>query len=136
MDVAFVTDAPKFVAGMLTALSAMVQLELPHVNVLTKCDLLDSEDTLNEILDTDPGRLMADCKTYMPKRYRRLNEAICSLLEEYSLISFVPLNIDDDESIQLVAQVTDSTIQYGEDLEPKADFDLNDTAPEAAVPNV
>ena len=30
---------PKFIAGCMTALSAMVQLELPHVNVLTKMDL-------------------------------------------------------------------------------------------------
>jgi hypothetical protein len=30
---------PKFVAGTLSALSAMVQLELPHINVLTKVDM-------------------------------------------------------------------------------------------------
>jgi hypothetical protein len=38
LDSQFVAEMPKFVAGCLSALSAMVQLELPHVNVLTKVD--------------------------------------------------------------------------------------------------
>lgn len=41
VDATFVTDASKLIAGNLVALSAMVHLELPHVNVLTKCDLVD-----------------------------------------------------------------------------------------------
>lgn len=44
LDVQFASDGPKFVAGALQALSAMVQLELPHVNLLTKVDLL-AEDS-------------------------------------------------------------------------------------------
>jgi hypothetical protein len=39
MDSQFVSDTPKFVAGCLSALSSMVQLELPHINLLTKMDL-------------------------------------------------------------------------------------------------
>lgn len=39
LDSQFAAEPPKFVAGCLQALSAMVQLELPHVNVLTKVDL-------------------------------------------------------------------------------------------------
>lgn len=39
LDVQFVAEMPKFIAGSMSALSAMVQLELPHVNVLTKMDL-------------------------------------------------------------------------------------------------
>lgn len=39
LDSQFIAEMPKFVAGCLSALSAMVQLELPHVNVLTKVDL-------------------------------------------------------------------------------------------------
>ncbi len=40
LDAQFASDGAKFVAGALQALSAMVQLELPHINVLTKVDLL------------------------------------------------------------------------------------------------
>ena len=31
--------AAKFLSGVLSALSAMIQLEIPHINVLTKMDL-------------------------------------------------------------------------------------------------
>ena len=32
--------APKFFSGVLTAMSAMIQLEIPHVNILSKMDLV------------------------------------------------------------------------------------------------
>lgn len=32
-------------------------------------------------------------------RFRRLNAAVASLLDEYSLVSFTPLDISDEESI-------------------------------------
>jgi hypothetical protein len=37
------TDASKFVAGSLQALSTMMSLEVPHVNLLTKVDLLQDK---------------------------------------------------------------------------------------------
>lgn len=43
LDSQFVAEMPKFVAGTLSALSAMVQLELPHINVLTKVDLIKNK---------------------------------------------------------------------------------------------
>jgi hypothetical protein len=43
LDSHFMTDAAKFIAGSLQALSAMVKLELPHINVLTKMDLLQDK---------------------------------------------------------------------------------------------
>lgn len=39
LDSQFAAEMPKFIAGCMSALSAMVQLELPHVNVFTKMDL-------------------------------------------------------------------------------------------------
>lgn len=43
LDSQFLIETTKFFAGALTALSAMVTLELPHVNVLSKMDLLDKK---------------------------------------------------------------------------------------------
>jgi GPN-loop GTPase len=40
LDSHFVTDSSKFIAGCFQAMSAMVTLEIPHVNVLTKVDLM------------------------------------------------------------------------------------------------
>ena len=44
IDSQFLIEASKFVSGVLTALSTMVNLETPHVNVMTKLDLLSKKD--------------------------------------------------------------------------------------------
>ena len=43
LDSQFLVDTSKFFAGSMTALSTMVTLELPHVNILSKMDLLDKK---------------------------------------------------------------------------------------------
>ena len=43
VDSQFMIEASKFVSGVLTALSTMVNLEIPHVNVMTKLDLLSKK---------------------------------------------------------------------------------------------
>lgn len=52
-------------------------------------------------------------------KFRRLNAAVASLLDEYSLVSFVPLDISDEDSIGEVLLQVDMAIQYGEDAEVK-----------------
>ena len=43
LDSQFLIDAAKFISGVMVALSAMVTLELPHVSILSKMDLLDKK---------------------------------------------------------------------------------------------
>lgn len=40
IDSQFMVEPSKFVSGLLSALSAMVTLEITHVNVMTKLDIL------------------------------------------------------------------------------------------------
>jgi 50S ribosomal subunit-associated GTPase HflX len=47
-DAHAVTDASKYIAAVLLALRAMLQLEMPHINVLSKIDLLGSFENLRE----------------------------------------------------------------------------------------
>lgn len=44
---------------------------------------------------------------------------MASLLDEYSLVSFVPLDISDEESIGEVLLQIDMATQYGEDADVK-----------------
>ena len=44
LDSQFLIESSKFISGVLTALSTMVNLETPHVNVMTKLDLLSKKD--------------------------------------------------------------------------------------------
>ena len=43
LDSQFLIDAAKFFSGILAAMSTMVMLEISHVNVLSKIDLLDKQ---------------------------------------------------------------------------------------------
>lgn len=44
----FMVDVTKFISGCMASLSAMVQLELPHVNILSKMDLVTNKKDLEE----------------------------------------------------------------------------------------
>ena len=119
VDATFVTDASKFIAGNLIALSAMVQLELPHVNVLTKCDLAPNKDDLERFLSPSGDALAAELAAGASPRHRRLNEALCKLLDDYDMVTFLPLDITDEDSVANVLMQVDNAIQFGEDAEPR-----------------
>lgn len=130
IDINFIEDAPKFLSGALAALTAMVNLELPHINVLTKCDLLPEEAEVDKFLEADTEAIVSDLKSSMHPRYKHLNEAMGQLLDEFGLVSFVTLNRDDEDSIELCLAHVNHCIQYGENLEPSGKFDMADVDPD------
>ncbi|KAK2351115.1 GPN-loop GTPase QQT1 [Trifolium repens] len=78
LDSQFMVDVTKFISGCMASLSAMVQLELPHVS-------------------------------------------------SYSMVSFIPLDLRKEKSIQYVLAQIDNCIQFGEDADVKVkDFDPED----------
>lgn len=129
VDVQFMVDGAKFLSGTMAALSVMVNLELPHLNVLSKMDLLSkgAKKQLERFLEPDPHSLLGDLENTSSKwytRHRQLSEAVGRLIEDYSLVRFYPLNIKDEESISDILMTIDNIIQYGEDADVKVkDFD-------------
>lgn len=59
------------------------------------------------------------------RKHRRLSEAIGNLIEDFSLVRFTPLNIEDEENVADLLLTIDNIIQYGEDCDVKVreDFD-------------
>ena len=57
------------------------------------------------------------------QRHQRLTNAIGTILEDYSLIRYAPLNIKDEESLENLLLMIDNTMQYGEDLDVKGAYD-------------
>lgn len=151
----------------------MVRLELPHVNVLSKVDLIESGGRLAfglgfytdlsdlrdllPYLDARPADPDAEAEEedeggeeaamelaggsqedssvggvggvgggagrgggmgmgmgggVFGRRYRRLNEALCELIEDFSLVNFQTLNIQDAEAVQRVLAVVDKANGY------------------------
>ncbi|KAI9497022.1 GPN-loop GTPase [Zychaea mexicana] len=164
----FIEDKAKYFSGVLSAMSAMVNMEISHVNVMTKMDLVegdygnakkDSDDEdgadgsdddkkkrrrrrrrrmdnaltnreLERYLDPDPlliaeeaGAIEQDQASNNANsrsfKFQALNQAIVQLIDDYSMVSFIPLNITDEDSVEYVLSTIDNAMQYGEDLEPK-----------------
>lgn len=118
VDSLFIAEPAKFMSGVLASLSAMIQLEIPHVNVLTKADLAPEED-IEQFLDPSSGHLLETLAESTNPQFRPLSRAICDILTDYSMVVFVPLNINDEDSIETVMRTVDHAINYGDDLEPK-----------------
>ncbi|EKX72983.1 ATP binding protein family member protein [Theileria equi strain WA] len=170
LDVSFMTDPSKLISGSLAGLAAMVNLEMPHINILSKCDLLYDADTTGNInlkpfadvtsstfglskhhlnfqksimsgedcedmnygtlctsINKSADDLVEALDAHLPPTYRRLNTAFASLLEDFDLVGFLPLNINDELSLEQILVATDVALQYGEEAEPSAKFDLSDT---------
>ncbi|KAM6423427.1 GPN-loop GTPase 3 [Liasis olivaceus] len=122
VDSQFMVESFKFISGAMAALSAMVSLEIPQINVMTKMDLL-SKKAKNEIekyLDPDMYSVLEDSTDLLKsRRFKKLTKAICGLIDDYSMVRFLPLDRSNEESVNIVLQHIDFAIQYGEDLEFK-----------------
>jgi hypothetical protein len=117
MDCQFITDEGKYFGGVLTSLSVMCQLEIAHINVLSKMDLLGEEaasETISRYLEADTSLSTFSLQS---GKYARLTEAIVKLIEDYTMVSFIPLNIADEDSVEAVLSQVDVALQWGEDEE-------------------
>lgn len=121
LDAQFTQDASKYIAGCLSALSSMVQLEIPHVNVLTKMDLVGENASHQEfgLVIPDEASLVRSLDGSTDPKFHKLNAAVSGLLEDYSMVAFVPLDIGDEESIEMCMMQLDTAVQYGEDQDVK-----------------
>merc|ERR1711865_168001 len=104
----------------------MVGLELPHINVLTKVDLIantSAEDDLERFLEPNLEyflhQLASETKSAPEHPWARLNMTLIEMMQQWSMVVYVPLNPLDQDSVQLVMDHVDNAIQWGEDQEPK-----------------
>mmetsp|Transcript_27413 Transcript_27413/g.52206 ORF Transcript_27413/g.52206 Transcript_27413/m.52206 type:complete len:307 (-) Transcript_27413:283-1203(-) len=111
------TDPPKYLSALLLSLSTMLHLELPHINVMSKIDLIDRYGELAFNLDfymdvQDLSYLvkyMEHSGGMMSKRFKKLTAGLCELVEDFSLVSFHPLNIQDKESVEKLVALVDKS---------------------------
>lgn len=132
LDSQFMIDIDKFIAGSMTALSTLMVLECSAVCVLSKMDLLKDDDRENveHILETEFSKLLEEIPpSGFSKNHRMLTERIANIMDSYSMVSFIPLNLEDEDSIADLLLQVDNAIQYGEDL------DVKDRIPEDVDPD-
>eukprot|EP00375_Theileria_parva_P000602 XP_763272.1 hypothetical protein [Theileria parva strain Muguga] len=134
LDVSFMNDPAKLISGSLAGLAAMFQ-KLHISNPISNpddpefdpdSDKMDYSE-FYEVVNKSSNDLIDSLDKHLPKTYRRLNVAFASLLEDFDLVSFMPLNINDEECLEQLLVATDVALQFGEEAEPSAKFDLSDT---------
>lgn len=119
IDAHFMVDPSKFVAGALLCLSTMIALEIPQVNVISKADLVDKEE-LEQVLDMDSAAMVARMGHLATHgRLQPLTRTIASVVDDYTLVGFLPLDPNEEDSWDAILAQADMALQYGEDLEPR-----------------
>lgn len=48
LDSTFITDDTKFISGVLITLASMLNLSLPHLTILSKCDLIEDKSLIEK----------------------------------------------------------------------------------------
>lgn len=112
-----ILDPSRYVSLLLLSLRAMLHLELPHINVLSKIDLLGpaSEGQLPFDLDFYTHPNPDELRQYLDnhtttvgrRRYESLNQRITEIVEDFSLVGFETLAVEDKESMWRLVRTVD-----------------------------
>jgi len=143
LESTFMVDRAKYFAGTLSAMSAMIMLEVPHVNILSKMDLIKGSiprkqlkrfiDPDASLLDDDPtdsksaiqsaqdaGSDPSTAESVMAGgSFKRLNRAVAQLIDDFSMVSFLQLDVQDEDSVGGILSYIDDAIQFHEAQEPR-----------------
>jgi GTPase SAR1 family protein len=136
LESTFVIDKAKFFAGTLSAMSAMLMMEMPHVNILSKMDQVRdmvSRRELKRFTNVDVQLLqdqqeddltasanpMATESLMSGGSFKQLNRAVGQLIDDFSMVSFLQLDVQDEDSVAAIVSHIDDAIQYHEAQEPR-----------------
>lgn len=118
IDSHYCTDPGKFISVLITTLNMMLHIEMPHVNLLSKIDLIEQYgklafniDYFTDVLDLNYLIEQLDSDKIYHK-YMNLNKIICDIVEDFSLVHFLPLNIQNKKNILFILQQIDSANGY------------------------
>jgi hypothetical protein len=124
-------DRAKFFAGVLSAMSCMLSLGISMLCLMSKMDLVkDAKGRIGRevgrYLDPDPNLVEEDVHAQTNPKFHGLNRAVAGLIEDQNIVSFLPLDVTDEDSVNTVLSHIDNMMQYGEDEEPKVPKDMDE----------
>ena len=123
LDCTFLQEQSKFISGNVLSLATMIQMELPHLTVMTKCDLISKSKILQDIEEgLEPEELVKELNPFFGKKMNKLNKLLTNFVKDYSLVDFNTLNVNDEESINAVLYNADTILQYLESQDPRDDI--------------
>ncbi|KAJ5194620.1 uncharacterized protein N7498_008058 [Penicillium cinerascens] len=110
-----------YISALLLSLRAMLQLDLPHLNVLTKIDNLSNYadlpfnlDFYTEVQDLSYllPHLEAESSRLANTKFGALNQTIIDLVEEFGLVAFETLAVEDKKSMMNLLRAIDRASGY------------------------
>lgn len=113
------SDPGKYLSSLVICTTTMLQLSLPHINIMTKIDQMKKYshkldfniDFYTEVLDLNYLLDKLDEDPYTSK-YKKLNAALISLIEDNNLVSFLPLDINNDTLLMQIKNSIDKANGY------------------------
>jgi len=111
------TEPSKYLSSVIVSLSTMLHLGLPHVNVLSKVDMLEQfgELEFQPQYFLKPASLHHLAEAVAPSMHPKFTKAtfdLCEILEDYSIVNFAPLAVEDVESMTYVIKLADKANGY------------------------
>lgn len=112
------SDISKYIGLCMNSLTTMIHLELPHLNILSKVDIIEKHGKTRFNLDfyCDAANLEylleTDVESPFFAKYRKLTQSIMGVISDYSLVTFYPLNISKPEDIYKILQMADKANGY------------------------
>ncbi|WOO81351.1 GPN-loop GTPase 3 [Vanrija pseudolonga] len=127
----FMQDKAKYFAGVLSAMSCMLSLGISMLCLMSKMDLVKDDKgrvrrEVGRYLDPDPNLLLEDVNSQTNPKFHSLNKAVVSLIEDQNIVSFLPLDVSAEDSVNTILSHIDNMMQYGEDEEPKVPKDMDE----------
>jgi hypothetical protein len=110
-----------YISTLLLSLRAMLQMDLPHLNVLTKIDKISSYAPLPFNLDfytevQDLSYLLPHLAQENPMmqnpKWEGLNNAVIELVEDFGLVGYETLAVEDKQSMMTLLQAIDRAGGY------------------------
>ena len=126
LDCTFLQEQSKFISGNLLSLATMIQVSLPHLTVMTKCDLISKTNIYKEIEEgVTPEDLVEELTPFYGKKIDKLNELMTNFVKNFSLVGLKTLNPNDEESINAILYEADMILQYYDTQEPRESDYIN-----------
>ncbi|KAH7031242.1 uncharacterized protein B0I36DRAFT_374231 [Microdochium trichocladiopsis] len=115
------TQPSLYISNLLLTLRAMLQMDLPHINVLTKIDKISSYDPLpfnldfyTEVQDLSylTHHLEQESPAMRSDKFAKLNQAVADLVENFSLVRYEVLAVENKKSMMHLLRVIDRAGGY------------------------
>lgn len=85
-DGTFVNDPSKYLGTCLTSCATMTQIELPHLNILTKCDKVQDKELLERMTTMNFEDCFENQQSFFNKKYYKLNQKLYEVVDNFNLI--------------------------------------------------